>query len=69
MAENKNYAVMRDWNKAFPIIERAEGIYLYDSDGNKYIDGSGGSSVCTSLGHGVEEVYTAMFEQDRKSVV
>jgi adenosylmethionine-8-amino-7-oxononanoate aminotransferase len=66
MTESNNYAVMRDWNKAFPIIERAEGIYLYDSDGNKYIDGSGGSSVCTSLGHGVEEVYTAMFEQAKK---
>lgn len=66
MADNKNYAVMRDWNKEFPIIDRAEGIYLYDSAGNKYIDGSGGSSVCTSLGHGVEEVYAAMFVQAKK---
>ena len=66
MADNKNYAVMRDWNKEFPIIERAEGIYLYDSAGNKDIDGSGGSSVCTSLGHGVEEAYAAMFEQAKK---
>ena len=32
------------WGKAFashtftPILERAEGIYLYDTDGKRYID-------------------------------
>lgn len=64
--DHRNYAVMRDWNKDFPVIEKGAGIYLYDKAGNKYIDGSGGSSVCTSIGHGVEEVTAAIHEQGKK---
>jgi adenosylmethionine-8-amino-7-oxononanoate aminotransferase len=60
------HAVHRDWNKDFPVIERAEGIYLYDSAGKRYIDGSGGSSVVTTIGHGIEEVSRAMYEQSLK---
>ena len=42
------------WNRAFsyhpftPVLERAEGIYLYDEDGNRYIDASGGRWRSTS---------------------
>ena len=57
---------MRGWNKSYPVIERAEGIYLFDTEGNKYLDGSGGSSVCTSVGHGVEEICKAAYEQGKK---
>jgi adenosylmethionine-8-amino-7-oxononanoate aminotransferase len=47
-------------------MERTEGIYLYDQSGRRYIDGSGGSSVVTSIGHGVEAVPQAMYAQARK---
>jgi adenosylmethionine-8-amino-7-oxononanoate aminotransferase len=57
------HAVHRDWERAFPLIQRAEGIYLYDQSGKKYIDGSGGSSVVTSIGAGVKEVPDAMHTQ------
>ncbi len=60
------HAVHRDWDREFPVIVRTEGIYLYDQDGRRYIDGSGGSSVVTSIGHGVEEVPRAMYEQAQK---
>ena len=60
------HAVHRDWDRPFPIIEQAEGIYLYDDQGRKYIDGSGGSSVVTSIGHGVEAISKAMYEQAQK---
>ena len=60
------HAVHRDWDREFPIMEHAEGIYLYDQNGRKYIDGSGGSSVVTTIGHGVEEVTRAMYEQAQK---
>lgn len=66
MSDSKYVAVMRDWGKTYPVIDRAEGIYLYDTEGNKYIDGSGGSSICTSVGHGVKEIYEAMYEQGKK---
>src|SRR4051812_38751882 len=44
-----------------PFIERAEGAYLYDIDGHRYIDyvGSWGPMI---LGHGRAEVRTAVAE-------
>jgi adenosylmethionine-8-amino-7-oxononanoate aminotransferase len=57
--------VQRDWNE-MPVAERAEGIYIYDTEGKRYIDGSGGSSVVTSIGHGVKEVPEAMYQQAQK---
>jgi adenosylmethionine-8-amino-7-oxononanoate aminotransferase len=36
--------VHRDLNRPFPVLVRAEGVYLYDAEGRRYLDGSGGSS-------------------------
>jgi len=36
-------------------IVRGEGIYFFDSEGNRYIDGSGGPMV-VNIGHGVKEI-------------
>ncbi|MGD0752677.1 MAG: aminotransferase class III-fold pyridoxal phosphate-dependent enzyme [Anaerolineales bacterium] len=66
MTKPNIHAVHRDWDREFPIIERTEGIYLYDSQGRRYIDGSGGSSSVTNIGHGVLEVSQAMAEQAQK---
>jgi adenosylmethionine-8-amino-7-oxononanoate aminotransferase len=46
-----------------PIVERAEGIYLYTADGQRLIDGAGGLGCVTSIGHGVPEIVDAMAEQ------
>ncbi|MHB1007409.1 MAG: aminotransferase family protein [Chloroflexota bacterium] len=54
--------VLRFWHD-MPVAERAEGIYIWDTNGKRYIDGSGGSSVVTSIGHGVKEVPEAMYRQ------
>lgn len=35
-----------------PFIDRGEGVYLYDVDGNKYLDWSS-QAICTNLGHTV----------------
>jgi len=63
MTQPNVHAVHRDWDRPFPIIVRTEGIFLYDADGREYIDGSGGSSVVTTIGHGVAEIAQAMYEQ------
>ncbi len=60
------HAVHRDWDRDFPLIVRTEGIYLYDEAGRRYIDGSGGSSVVTSIGHGVAAIPAAMYEQAQR---
>jgi adenosylmethionine-8-amino-7-oxononanoate aminotransferase len=66
MTKPNERAVHREWHRAFPVVERAEGIYVYDAEGRQFIDGSGGSSVVTTIGHGVTEVNEAMCEQALK---
>jgi len=47
------------------IIERGQGIYVYDSDGKPYIEGMAGL-WCTALGYGNEELVEAAAAQMRK---
>jgi adenosylmethionine-8-amino-7-oxononanoate aminotransferase len=56
----------RDLGRAYPTIVRGEGVYLWDAEGRRYIDGSGGSSAVTSIGHGVREIAEAMAAQAKK---
>ena len=44
------------------ILEKGEGIYVFDRDGKQYIDGLAGL-WCTSLGHGVSELAEVAKEQ------
>lgn len=55
--------IHRDLSRAYPTLVRGEGIYLYDAEGNRYIDGSGGSAAVTAIGHAVPEVLEAMIAQ------
>lgn len=48
-----------------PTVARAEGIYLWDTEGKRYIDASSGP-VVSNIGHGNERVVRAMTEQARK---
>ena len=45
-----------------PLIDRGEGIYLFDDTGKRYLDGSSGA-VVANLGHGVPEIVQAMAAQ------
>lgn len=45
-----------------PIAARGEGVYLYDSAGKQYLDGSGGAAV-SCLGHSDPDVQQAIIEQ------
>ncbi|MGA2893869.1 MAG: aminotransferase [Xanthobacteraceae bacterium] len=47
------------------IIERGQGVYVYDSDGKPYIEGMAGL-WCTALGYGNEELVEAATTQMRK---
>ncbi|MBW2592721.1 MAG: aspartate aminotransferase family protein [Deltaproteobacteria bacterium] len=50
---------------AAPMVERGKGIYLYDTSGKKYIDGTSGPVVC-NIGHGVKEIGEAYAAQAEK---
>ncbi|MCV2892864.1 aspartate aminotransferase family protein [Lentibacter sp. XHP0401] len=45
-----------------PMLERAEGIYMWGKDGKRYIDGSSGAMV-SNIGHSNPEVLAAMRAQ------
>jgi len=49
-----------------PMLDYAEGIYLYDVNGNRYIDGSSGAMV-SNIGHSNSYVLDAMKRQMDKS--
>lgn len=49
-----------------PVLDRAEGIYLWDVNGKRYIDGSSGAMV-SNIGHSNPRVLAAMREQMEKS--
>jgi adenosylmethionine-8-amino-7-oxononanoate aminotransferase len=49
-------------DEAYPVISHGKGIYLYDTNGKKYVDGSSGA-VTASIGHGVTEIIEAMNKQ------
>lgn len=49
----------------YPTISHGTGIYLYDTNGKRYLDGSSGA-ITASIGHGVQEVTEAMTKQAEK---
>lgn len=49
-----------------PVLDRAEGIYMWDQGGNRFIDGSSGAMVC-NIGHSNPHVLEAMRRQMEKS--
>ena len=57
-----------DWAYCFsdhsmePVLDRAEGIYLYDEEGNRFIDASGGP-LAVNLGHGDPRIKSAAVAQ------
>ncbi len=63
--ETRDYLIKPILNQHYPVAVKGEGIYLYDRDGKKYIDGSSGA-VTASIGHGIREIIDAMTEQAEK---
>ncbi len=61
-AHPQGYVFYRKLNHARPMISHGQGIYLYDREGKRYLDGSGGPLV-VNVGHGRTEVIEAMNRQ------
>ncbi len=47
------------------VIAHSEGVYVFDSDGNRFIDGIGGL-WCVNIGYGSEEMAQAVADQIRQ---
>jgi adenosylmethionine-8-amino-7-oxononanoate aminotransferase len=55
----------RSFLKSYPVAVRGEGVYVWDGDGNRYLDFSGSAAV-NFIGHGVREISDTMVEQARQ---
>ncbi len=64
MVEN-DFVFYRNFHQDYPLADRAEGIYIYDKSGKRYIDGCSGA-VVSNIGHGVKEVADAIYQQAKK---
>lgn len=49
-----------------PVLEQARGVYIWDKDGRRYLDGSSGAMVC-NIGHSNPAVLAAMQRQMEKA--
>jgi adenosylmethionine-8-amino-7-oxononanoate aminotransferase len=56
----------RNLHKSFPLIKSGCGVFLYDVNGKRYLDGSGGAAV-VNIGHGVKEVAATLSRQAGKA--
>ena len=65
MQPRRGRALLRDLYRDYPRISRGEGVYLYDEEGRRYLDGAGGASAVNSIGHGRERIAAVMAEQAR----
>ncbi|MDJ0810725.1 MAG: aspartate aminotransferase family protein [Desulfobacterales bacterium] len=60
-----DHVFYRNLRKVYPVADRAEGVYIWDTEGHRYIDGSGGACV-VSIGHCVPEILEAMETQFKR---
>ncbi|WP_129690737.1 aspartate aminotransferase family protein [Gottfriedia acidiceleris] len=61
----RDYLIKPLLGQHYPMISHGKGVYLFDKDGNRYIDGSSGA-ITVGIGHGVEEIIDVMTEQAKQ---
>ena len=60
--EQTEESVLHTYNRYQIVLEKGDGAYLFDSDGNKYLDFAAGIAVC-ALGYNDPEYNEALKEQ------
>lgn len=60
--EETEGALVHTYNRLPVIFEKGEGVYLYDTEGKKYLDFAAGIAVC-GLGYGNSELNQALKDQ------
>jgi acetylornithine aminotransferase/acetylornithine/N-succinyldiaminopimelate aminotransferase len=63
--DNFRNFVIPSYGRFDVVLERGAGSYVWDSEGNRYLDFGGGIAVC-SLGHANPEISEALSAQSRK---
>lgn len=61
----QGHVFYRNLHYSYPLINSGKGAYLYDVEGKKYLDASGGAAV-VNVGHGLKEIAEAISSQAQK---
>ena len=62
MSSSKSYVFGRAPEGTLPKVHKAEGLWIEDDTGNRYLNASGGAAV-TNVGHGRREIAEALHQQ------
>ena len=65
--EETNSGLVHTYNRFPLVLDRGEGVYLYDEKGDKYLDFAGGVAV-SGLGYGCQELNDALKSQIDKMI-
>jgi len=66
--ERDSKYISPSYTRVYPLVaERGEGCWIYDVDGNKYLDLNAGVAVC-ALGHSHPEILKVIEEQSKKLI-
>jgi len=56
----------RELDRLYPILTRGEGVWLFDAEGRRLLDGISGGALTANIGSGVQSVVDAASEQMAK---
>ena len=62
VATRPDHLFTLDPDRAYPVLDRADGVHVWDTAGNRYLDAIAGIAV-TNIGYGRREVADAIAEQ------
>jgi hypothetical protein len=62
MSSSKSHVFGRAKEGVLPKVHKAEGLWIQDDSGNRYLNASGGAAV-TNVGHGRREIAEALHQQ------
>ena len=60
--DRDSHVLYGSFDAHYVTMTRGDGVYVYDGDGNRYLDAVGGVCV-VNIGHGVREIIDAINEQ------
>ena len=60
--DRDNHVLYGSFDGHYVTMTRGDGVYVYDGDGNRYLDAVGGVCV-VNIGHGVQEIIDAINKQ------
>jgi acetylornithine/succinyldiaminopimelate/putrescine aminotransferase len=57
-----SHVLYADYSKSSKTLVKGKGVYVYDVEGNQYLDAIGGVGV-VNVGHGIPEIVDAIADQ------